>query len=140
MMKVNIKLKNDFVKYIRSKKSFMISGMLPEKKDEIYKKIVSLLDKENYFVYREGSTKFNDKLMIVSKTDILNYLDRKYIIFDVETLDYMTAWIPEAYLPDGSDGECIEIDANGVFEKILILLSEEFEFNKIESKLPTAKY
>jgi hypothetical protein len=138
-VKINIKLKLLFTDYINTrdrKESFSVSGVNNNDKDELLRFVDELMNDDAYFVYKKGSTKFNDKLEVVLKKRILEYFNNNYIIYSIDTLDLLMIGEYSGF-NKGESVEGIDIDATGKFKEIIQKISQKFKFDVDESKLPT---
>lgn len=148
MTSINISLKNTIMSYIRKREPeqenivYNINGINPSKQQDVIDEILSCLDNKYYFVYKEGSTKFNDKLFIVSKDEIKSYLfEYGYMIFDPTSLSFMQTGHTDVYIGDGNTIESVVdnqlyIDTDGVFDRLLLHIASKFEYIESASKLP----
>jgi len=134
-MKINIKLKNLFIQYADSldREYFSIFGIPLKDENKLFSFIENNLLDEYFFVYKRGSTKFNDKLEIVQKKDIIKYFNDDYVIYSLDSLDFLSIGTYEAS-PYNLEG--YEITATGNFINILKSIMHTFEFDQKESRLP----
>lgn len=137
-MKVNTKLKFLFVELINtkvSKKRFNIVEISYSERARLIKFIYDLMVDDAYFVFTEGSTKFNEKLEIILRSDIQKYFSNNYIIYSLNTLDYIRVGDYEGF-NNGKSVEGIDVDVTGAFTSVVNEISKNFVFNIDESKLP----
>jgi len=127
---LNIKLKICFEKYIKSKKSkslLSIESIPPDEASKVLMYLAEMIEDNSFFVYKEGSTKFNSELKIVTKANIINYLHSTYKVYSIDTLDFIMAGEYEVH--DGKkEIRGVDIDASGKFEKYLIEISNKFGY------------
>jgi len=134
-MKLNIKLKQSFIKEINSldKKYYSIFGIPLKEKNKLFSFIENNLTDDCYFVYREGHTSFNSKLEIAHRSDIINYFCGDYVIYSLSTLDFLSV---DTFDASPYNVEGYEVAATGKFVDILKQVAEIFEFDQKDSKIP----
>jgi len=119
-MKVKAKLKQHIVKYIESLKYDETDSIAEVDIEEkfLVKLILDALHDDSYFVYQEGSTKFNDNLYLVKREDVTSFFDNRHIIYAIDSMDYLRVG---EYSGHNGEEEVtgIDIDTSGKFNPIV---------------------
>jgi len=140
MTPINIKIKDLFVAYLKKKKQndeYCVEGIERNNKEKVVKELLSCLKYNSYFVYKEGSTQFNEKLFIVPKAELNQYLfDYEYTVYDPVSLSFFETRFSDIYTEKTIIDGQISISANGVFEEMLLHLASKFKYIDEVSNLP----
>ena len=135
-MNLNIKLRIFFEEYIKSKKAKTfraIEGIPHDDASQVLMYLAEIMQDNVFFIYKEGSTKFNSELKIVLKANIINYLISGYKVYSIDTLDFIMVGEYEGH--DGKEEiKGVDIDCSGKFEKYLIEISDNFGYKIREVK------
>lgn len=135
-MDLNIKLRMVFEEYLKSKKtnSFRVIEAIPiNDASQVLMYLAKIIQDNAFFMYKEGSTKFNSELKIVQKSDVINYLNSGYKMYSIDTLDFIMVGEYEGH--DGKEEiKGVDIDCSGKFEKYLIEISDNFGYKTKEIK------
>jgi len=134
-MKLNIKLQKPFLQEINAldKEYYSIFGIPLKEKNKLFSFIQNNLTDDCYFVYKEGNTKFNHKLEIIQKNDIVRYFNEDYVIYSLTSLDFLSI---DIFDDSPYNVEGYELTVTGKFVDILKKITDIFEFDYKESRLP----
>lgn len=125
---------------LRYKEALSIDNISPKKHKKLIKDIKDTLKESIYFRYKEGETKFSDKLIVADKKDIFDDSDKEIVILDINSLDIL--WICEYSGHDGiKEINAIEVIGSGVFQEVIKNLEKKgySKPKKIEIDTPIIK-
>ena len=135
-MKIGEKLKqiilNHIIDTLSTKKCQSIDIKDGTKEEELLLFVEKLLVYEMYFVYKEGSTKFSDRLEVVKRENVLNYYSSgQLILFSLNKLDIL-----DICRYGGYNVDAIEIITTGDFNSIVKELEKKNYGKVVELTLP----